>query len=74
LTFRDALEAMLTNPVRNRYTNVTTTYQEKASMIRELNKLYIDAATKELLQKPAYANLAITVQDVEAKRKREKGE
>jgi len=74
LTFRDALEAMLTNPVRNRYTKVTTTYQQKASMIRELNKLYIDAATKELLQKPAYANLAITVQDVEAKRKREKGE
>ena len=63
LTFKQALQSMLTNVVRNKYTDLNTTDKQKISMIRELNTLYVKEATVELLNNPNYANLAVAVRD-----------
>ena len=63
VTFREALEFMLTEEVRsNPYSNPRTKDAAKVSLIRALNKEYIDAAFEQMRGMPEYAkiNQAVT--------------
>jgi len=73
VTFREALEAMTTttsNPLGRKYDRASD--KDRVSMVRALNKQYLDRGFKILLGMPKYANLAQAYED--SQRLQEQGE
>jgi len=66
LTFKEALTAMTTttsNSLGRTYNKASD--KERVTMLKELNKKYIDAAFVVLLQNPRYANMAQAYEDLQ---------
>ena len=66
LTFREALTAMTTttsNSLGRTYNKASD--KERVTMLKELNKKYIDAAFVVLLKDPRYANMAQAYEDLQ---------
>ncbi len=73
VTFREALEAMTTttsNPLGRAYDRASD--KDRVSMVRALNKQYLDKGFEVLLAIPKYANLAQAYED--SQRLQEQGE